>query len=172
MFRGKIYVPNDRDLRRRIVEQHHDICITGHTGCFKTLKMVSQNYWWPQMSQYIGIYIKTCDLCNQTKLQHHWPFGELHPPETPEKWWDIISVNFIVELPDSYGYNVTMNIVDSVSKQVHCILTHTTINAEGATLLFFREVWKHHGLPRAVLSDQGPQFITEFTHELHCILGI
>ena len=24
LFRGKIYVPNDRDLRRRIVKQHHD----------------------------------------------------------------------------------------------------------------------------------------------------
>jgi hypothetical protein len=29
MFHGKIYVPNDRDLRRRIVEQHHDTHITG-----------------------------------------------------------------------------------------------------------------------------------------------
>jgi hypothetical protein len=36
MFRGKIYVPKDRDLRRRIVEQHHDTCITRHAGRFKT----------------------------------------------------------------------------------------------------------------------------------------
>jgi hypothetical protein len=44
MFRGKIYVPKDRDLRHRIVKQHHDMCITGHAGCFKTLKLVSCNY--------------------------------------------------------------------------------------------------------------------------------
>jgi hypothetical protein len=50
MFHGKIYVPNDRDLRHRIVEQHHDIRIAGHAGHFKTLKLVSCNYWWPQMS--------------------------------------------------------------------------------------------------------------------------
>jgi hypothetical protein len=24
---------------------------------------------------------------------------------------------------------------------------HTTINAEGAALLFLKEVWKHHGTP-------------------------
>jgi hypothetical protein len=69
MFRGKIYVPKDRDLRRHIVEQHHDTCITGHAGHFKTLKLASHNYWWPQMSRYIGIYVKHCDLCNWTKVQ-------------------------------------------------------------------------------------------------------
>jgi hypothetical protein len=37
MFRGKIYVPKDKDLRCRIVKQHHDTCIAGHAGRFKTL---------------------------------------------------------------------------------------------------------------------------------------
>jgi hypothetical protein len=69
MFRGKIYVPKDRDLRRCIVEQHHDTHITGHAGRFKTLELVSHNYWWPQMSRYIGTYVKHCDLCNRTKVQ-------------------------------------------------------------------------------------------------------
>jgi hypothetical protein len=31
MFRGKIYVPKDKDLRCRIVEQHHDMHIAGDT---------------------------------------------------------------------------------------------------------------------------------------------
>jgi hypothetical protein len=62
MFCGKIYVPNDRDLRCCIVEQHHDVCIAGHAGLFKTLELVSCNYWWPQMSHYISIYVKHCDL--------------------------------------------------------------------------------------------------------------
>jgi hypothetical protein len=70
MFHGKIYVPNDRDLRCCIIEQHHDTCIAGHRGRFKTLELVSCNYWWPQMSHYIGIYVKHCDLCNWTKVQH------------------------------------------------------------------------------------------------------
>jgi hypothetical protein len=42
MFRGKIYVPKDRELRHWIVEQHHDTCVAGHAGCFKTLEMVPQ----------------------------------------------------------------------------------------------------------------------------------
>jgi hypothetical protein len=37
MFHNKIYVPKDRERRRCIVEQHHNMCIAGHAGCFKTL---------------------------------------------------------------------------------------------------------------------------------------
>jgi hypothetical protein len=69
MFHGKIHVPKDRDLRRRIVKQHHDTCIARHAGCFKILELIACNYWWPQMSCYISIYVKHCDLCNRTKVQ-------------------------------------------------------------------------------------------------------
>jgi transposase InsO family protein len=124
------------------------------------------------MSCYITIYIKTCDLCNRTKVQSQQPIGELHPSETPEAPWDVISVDFIVELPESHGYDAIMNIVDSVTKRAHFIPMHTTINAEGTALLFLKEVWKHHRMPRVVVSDRGPQFITGSTHKLYKLLGI
>jgi hypothetical protein len=69
MFYGKIYVPKDRELRHHIVKQHHNTRIVGHAGHFKTLELISRNYWWPQMSRYIGIYMKHCNLCNRTKVQ-------------------------------------------------------------------------------------------------------
>jgi hypothetical protein len=144
MFCGKIYVPNDRDLRCRIVEQHHDTRIAGHAGHFKTLELVSHNYWWPQMSCYIGIYVKHCDLCNQTKVQCRRPIGELHPSETPQAPWETISVDFIVELLESHGYDAIMCVVDSLTKRAHFILMHTTINAEGMALLFLKEVVRGH----------------------------
>jgi hypothetical protein len=172
MFHSKIYVPKDRELRCCIIKQHHDTCIAGHAGHFKTLELVSRNYWWPQMSCYIGTYVKTCDLCNQTKVQRRRPIGGLHPSETLEAPWDMISINFIVGLPESHGYDAIMCVIDSLTKCAHFIPTHTTINVEGTALLFFKEVWKHHGTPKVVVSDRGPQFIAAFTRELYKLLGI
>ena len=137
MFRGKVYVPKDRDLHRRIVEQHHDSWVAGHPGRWKTLELVSRNYWWPQMSCYIGTYVCTCDPCIRTKIQRQKPYGELHLLEMPEERWDKISVDFITELPDSHGYDAIMNIVDSVGKLAHFLPTHTTITAVGAANLYF-----------------------------------
>ena len=168
-FRDRIYVPNDPELRRRITSQHHDTRVAGHPGRWKTLELVSRNYWWPQMSRYIGQYVKTCDPCLRTKIQRRRPTGELHPLPTPENRWDVISVDFI---PDSHGYDAVMNVVDSVGKRAHFIPTTTTITALGAARLFLHNVWKLHGLPRRVVSDRGPQFVAEFTRELYRLLGI
>jgi transposase InsO family protein len=124
------------------------------------------------MSRYIGVYVKTCDLCNQTKVQHRRPISELHPSETPKAPWEVISIDFIVELPESHSYDVIMCVVDSLTKCAPFILMHTTINTEGTALLFLKEVWKHHGTPRVVVSDRGPQFVAGFTRKLYKLLGI
>ena len=62
--------------------------------------------------------------------------------------------------------------IDSVTKHAHFVSTVTTISAAGAAHLFLNHVWKHHGLPRRVVSNRGPQFVVEFTWELYQLLGI
>ena len=171
-FRGKIYISQSLDLRRQIVALCHNTHIAGHPGCWKTLELVSWNYWWPQMSKYIGQYISTCDLCLWTKPWRHSPVGELQLLSIPDAWWDTLSVNFMVKLPESSGYDTIMTVVDSVSKRVHFVLTHTTVTVEGAARLFLHHVWKLHGLPKRVISNHGPQFVASFTKELYRLLGI
>ncbi|GLB45568.1 putative retrotransposable element tf2 155 kda protein type 1-like [Lyophyllum shimeji] len=172
MFRGRIYVPNIPELRHRIVEQHHDSRVAGHPGRWKTLELVSRSYWWPQMSRYIGSYTSTCDLCQRTKVRRQLPMGKLHPLPIPEGRWSVVSVDFIIELPEAHGYDAVMVVVDSMGKRAHFIPTHTTCTAMGAANLYRKHVWKLHGLPDAFVSDRGPQFVAEFTRELYRLLGI
>jgi len=62
----------------------------------------------------------------------------------------------MVELPKSSRHNTVMTVVDSVSKRVHFVPTHTTVIVEGAARLFLHYVWKLHSLPKRVVSDHGP----------------
>jgi len=124
------------------------------------------------MSRYIGQYVGTCDLCLRTKPIRQALVGELHPLQIPDSRWDTLSVDFVVELPLSSGYDAVMTVVDSVSKRAHFISTYTMVTAEGAARIFLYQVWKLHGLPMCVVSDCGPQFVACFTKELYCLLGI
>src|SRR3979490_786595 len=120
----------------------------------------------------VGQYVKTCDLFTRTKARRQPPMGELEPLPIPESRWDTISMDFIVELPEAHGHDAVMNVVDSVSKRAHFLPTNTTITALGAARLYLAHVWKLHGLPKQVVSNRGPQFISEFTRELYRLLGI
>jgi len=124
------------------------------------------------MSRYISQYVSTCDLCLWTKPWQHSPVGELQPLSVPDARWDILSVDFVVELLESSRHDAIMTVVDSVSKRVHFVPTHTTVTAEGAARLFLYHVWKLHGLLKCVVSNRGPQFVALFTKELYRLLGI
>ena len=90
------------------------------------------------------MYMKTCDLCGRTKPSRHKPYGELHLMPIPDMSWDVVSVDFISELPDAHGYDAIMNVVDFTTKQAHFMATHTIVSAEGAAQLFLNNVWKLH----------------------------
>ena len=124
------------------------------------------------MSRYIGQYVSTCDLCLRTKLIRQAPVDKLHSLQIPDSRWDTLSVDFVMELPFFSRHDIVMTVVDSVLKQAHFILTHTTVTVKGAARLFLHQVWKLHGLLKCVISDCGPQFIAHFTRELYRLLGV
>ena len=50
------------------------------------------------MSRYANQYVSTCNLCLQTKLICQLPLGELKLLAVSNTRWNIISVDFVVEL--------------------------------------------------------------------------
>ena len=90
------------------------------------------------------------------------PVGKLMPNRIPYRRWQIISVDLITELPQSHGYDSILVAVDCLSKRAHFIATTSDITSLGVARLFRDSVWKLHGLPKEVLSDRGPQFVSKF----------
>ena len=63
-------------------------------------------------------------------------------------------------------------VTDRLSKCIHAMPTVTTVDSAGVACLFLEHVWRHHGLPEAIISDRGSTFISNFSRELATPLDI
>jgi len=59
----KVYVPKDEKLRAEIIRLHHDILIGGHGGQWKTVELVTRNFWWPGVTKEVKQYVEGCNAC-------------------------------------------------------------------------------------------------------------
>jgi hypothetical protein len=67
LYKGRIYVPPNQELRGKIIASHHDHPTAGHPGIAKTQELVSRLYWWPRMTIEIADYVKGCTPCQANK---------------------------------------------------------------------------------------------------------
>jgi len=169
---GKIYVPKDEKLRGEVIRLHHDVPAAGHGGRWKTVELVTRNYWWPGVTRDVGKYVEGCDLCQRMKNRTEEPAGKLKLSEVPQKTWSHLTVDFITKLPVVAGKDAILVVCDKLSKMTHFVATTEETSAEGLARLFRDNVWKLHRLPESVVSDRGPQFAAELTKELNRMLGI
>ena len=153
LFEGKIYVPKDARLRYDIVRNHHDTPSTGHPGRWKTLELITRNYWWPGVARYVANYVKGCDICNRTKTFPTAPTGPLKPNSIPEYPWQIVTTDLITGLPESQGFDTIWVTVDRLCKRIHIAPTTAEVDSVGVARLFRDNVWKHHGLPEQIISN-------------------
>jgi hypothetical protein len=65
-----------------------------------------------------------------------------------------------------------MMVVDWLTKTMVAIPTYSNITTNGVARLFRDHVWSKHGLPEVIISDRGPQFVSQFMKDLMKLLGI
>jgi len=169
---GRVYVPKDEKLRVEIIWLHHDMPIAGHGGQWKTVELVTRNYWWPGVTKEVKRYVEECDQCQRMKNRAEMPAGKLRPNQVPERLWQHISVDFITKLPVSKGHDSILVVCDRFLKMSHFVATTEKTTAEELAKLFRDSMWKLHGLLESVISDRGPQFAAGMTKELNKMLGM
>jgi len=153
-----------------VVQQFHNN-ITGHPGEWKTLELITREYWWPGITEFVKEYIKGCATCQTTKIRPPVKVP-LKPNEVPTGVWETITMDFIVGLPESQGYDSILTVVDRHSKAIILSPCKATITAEQTSQLLMDNVWKCTGFPLTIISDRGPQFAAQVTQELWRKLGI
>ncbi|KAG5726085.1 hypothetical protein E4T56_gene1635 [Termitomyces sp. T112] len=166
LWSGRIYAPDHKSICLDILRQHHDHKLWGHPGICKTLQLISQTYFWPGMKKDVTQYVRACEPCLWAKVPHHCPHGLLKPLPISCRPWSSISMDHIVKLPNSEGFDGILVVVCCLTKQALFIPCHTTDTAPDFAKLFLEHVFSKHGLPDNIVSDCRPLFVSHFWQSL------
>jgi len=169
---GQLIVPNMPDIRHAIMHEMHSTPIYGHAGITKTKKQLQKLFWWPTMLADVIQFVKQCPSCQVNKSSTQKPAGHLRPLPVPEHTWQTVTMDFIMQLPEtSKGHTALLVVVDKLSKMTHLIPTTVHVTGEETARLYVDHVFKHHGLPESIVSDRDPRFTGNFMTALLELLG-
>ena len=80
---NRMYVPNDAELKRAILDEAHISAYAMHPGSTKMYHTIRPFYYWPGMKREIAEYVSRCIVCQQVKAERKKPFGRLQPLLVP-----------------------------------------------------------------------------------------
>ncbi|KAE8969139.1 hypothetical protein PR002_g27525 [Phytophthora rubi] len=167
----RVVVPNDDDLRARIIHEFHDSPIRAHLGREKTFAAVSRDFFWPHMYKWVRKWVRTCETCQRVKPSKSSQ-APLRPLPIATEAWRSVSMDFIFELPpDAEGRTGVLVFVDRFTKMVHLIPVSDTVTAAETAAHYIGYVFRHHGLPESIVSDRDPRFTSAFWSSLFQLLG-
>ena len=169
----RIYIPTD--LRRDALCEYHDARPAGHPGVGAMTKKVLKHLWWPTIHRDIRQYVRGCQTCQASKVNTH----PTAPPITPHDvasnpfLFKQVSVDLVTDLPPARGCDSILTIVDQgLTKAAFFLPTNKTASLAEIANLYHNAVYPNYGIPDAVISDRGPQFMSSFTHDLYSKSGI
>ena len=152
--------------------EFHDTIQSGHPGRYWTYLSVMEKFYWPNMIKEINQYVGSCEKCLRTKPNvGQKPHGLLNPLDVPCNRWKDISMDFMVKLTKSSGFDAIMVIIDRLTKRALFIPTTTTATAEATAKLFMKYYVKDHGIPETILSDRDSKFTSLFWNQVMNLLG-
>lgn len=171
LFRGRKWVPEYEPLRTRLMQDVHDSVLTGHPGREATQAILSRSFFWPGISSDVRRFTRNCHQCRGNHAWRERRHGLLKPLPIPDRIWREISIDFVTELPESEGHTNIMVITDRLSKGV-ILEPMESIDALYVAKKFISVFYRHHGIPTAIVSDRGTQFVSMFWAHFCRLLGI
>jgi hypothetical protein len=124
------------------------------------------------MKREIAHYVAKCDTCRRVKAVHMKTAGPLQSLPIPTWKLEDISMDFIVGLPKtSKGYDSIWFVVDQLTKTAHFLPVKVKYPVITYAEFYIACIQCLHGVPKTIVSDCGPQFVSKFWEELHKSLG-
>jgi hypothetical protein len=167
-FNNRIVVPKNEELRQQILDEAHLSRYSIHPGSTKMYHDLKQHYWWTKMKIEIARYVARCDTRRRVKAIHMKTAGPLQSLPIPTWKREDISMDFIVGFPrTAKGYDSIWVIIDRLTKIAHFLPVRVKYTVATYAELYIARILSLHGVPKTIVSDRGPQFVSKFWEELH-----
>ncbi|XP_037977694.2 uncharacterized protein K02A2.6-like [Plutella xylostella] len=144
MWGPRVVIPNT--CRERVLKELHD----SHMGMVKTKSLARSYVWWPGLDEAIQQTCAACEVCAEV--------ASMPPRHAPRAWpwpdrpWTRLHVDFLGPIAGA----TYMVLVDSCSKWIEIVRMNGT-NASNV-INKLREIWARFGIPKQLVSDNGPPF--------------
>ena len=155
--------------RRHLFEEAHNGIFGGHLRDGKIYGQLARHYWWPKMRSDIVTWCRSCLICTKRRI------GKAEvPPLTPIPVagpFDRVGVDVIQFTKSHQGNRYAVVFVDYLTKWPEVFATPDQSALTIARLLV-EHVISRHGVPRELLSDRGPAFLSKLLKEVCQLMGI
>lgn len=131
--------------RRRLLSDLHE----GHLGVTRMKALARSFLWWPGLDHEIEAFVAQCTPCETTLNRP--PAAPLHPWSWDTAPWERIHVDYAEVYKQHF-----LVVIDVHSKWIEVLPTKLTTAEKTANLL--RNLFASYGLPKVLVSDNGPQF--------------
>ena len=168
----RVVVPDDLDVKSLLVSELHSVPYSAHPGVQRTIGKVRRYFCWKGMASDIREFVESCLTCQLEKIDHTLRKGSLQSLAIPEAKWKEVSIDFVMNLPaDGDAEDSIMTVMDRVTKMVHLIAYRKTTTAGDAARFYWQHMVKLHGVPQAIHTDRGAQFVGRWWREIWTLLG-
>lgn len=152
----KLVIPKEQ--RSGLIKLAHDPPTSGHMGVYKTYSRLIGKYYWPKMRQDVASYIKKCHVCAAYKSDPRGVKDQMVSHSKPSRPWEVISTDLMGPLPRSTKGNSFILVVTDYLSKFSLVLPLRKATSATVIKRIEEEVFLVFGVPRILLTDNGPQY--------------
>merc|ERR1711893_365423 len=167
---SKVVVPSK--YREEVTRLAHESIMSGHQAKARTYDKVASQFYWPNMYNDVGEYVRTCDICQRTTQKGRVtevPLGKVPLIEEPFQRVAMDLVGPIYPASDR-GKRFILTIIDYATRYPEAVALANIDTETVAEALM--EVYSRVGIPSEVLTDMGTQFTSAVMREVNRLLTI